>query len=188
MIGATHTIEIDNREGYFSRRKLKRCCPKEGGFLGGASGKEYTCQRRKRKRRGFNPWVGKIPWRSQPAPVFFPGKFHGWRSLAGCKELDTTEPRAAAKSLQSCPTLCDPIDGSPVPGILQARTLEWVAISLEARTTQVNLIHMQFSFLRNTCICSWLRGVLVAVGLFSLGGGTTLHCVAWAPHCCGFSC
>ena len=37
---------------------------------------------------------------------------------------------AAAKSLQSCPTLCDPIDGtprgSPVPGILQARTLEWV--------------------------------------------------------------
>ena len=40
---------------------------------------------------------------------------------------------AAAKSLQSCPTLCDPIDisppGSPVPGIVQARTLEWVAIS-----------------------------------------------------------
>ena len=40
---------------------------------------------------------------------------------------------AAAKSLQSCPTLCYPIDGSPpdspVPGILQARTLEWVAIS-----------------------------------------------------------
>ena len=40
---------------------------------------------------------------------------------------------AAAKSLQSCPTLCDPIDGSPpgspVPGILQARILEWVAIS-----------------------------------------------------------
>ena len=40
---------------------------------------------------------------------------------------------AAAKSLQSCPTLCDPIDGSPpatpVPGILQARTLEWVTIS-----------------------------------------------------------
>ena len=40
---------------------------------------------------------------------------------------------AAAKSLQSCPTLCHPIDGSPpgspVPGILQARTLEWVAIS-----------------------------------------------------------
>ena len=40
---------------------------------------------------------------------------------------------AAAKSLQSCPTLCDPIDGSPpgsaIPGILQARTLEWVVIA-----------------------------------------------------------
>ena len=40
---------------------------------------------------------------------------------------------AAAKSLQSCPTLCNPIDGSPpgssIPGIIQARTLEWVAIS-----------------------------------------------------------
>ena len=40
---------------------------------------------------------------------------------------------AAAKSLQSCPTLCDPLDGSPsgstIPGIFQARTLEWVAIS-----------------------------------------------------------
>jgi len=42
----------------------------------------------------------------------------------------------AAKSLQLCPTLCDPIDssppGSPVPGILQARTLEWVAISFSS--------------------------------------------------------
>ena len=41
---------------------------------------------------------------------------------------------AAARSLQSCPTLCNPIDGSPrgspVPGIIQARTLEWVAILL----------------------------------------------------------
>ena len=44
----------------------------------------------------------------------------------------------AAKSLQSCPTLCDPIDGSPpgspVPGILQARTLEWVAISFSSKS------------------------------------------------------
>ena len=47
--------------------------------------------------------------------------------------LPPTSAAAAAKSLQSCLTLCDPIDGSPsgspVPGILQARTLEWVAIS-----------------------------------------------------------
>ena len=43
---------------------------------------------------------------------------------------------AAAASIQSCPTLCDPIDcgppGSPIPGILQARTLEWVAISFSS--------------------------------------------------------
>ena len=47
-----------------------------------------------------------------------------------------TATAAAAKSLQSCPTLCDPIDGSPpgspIPGILQARTLEWVAISFSS--------------------------------------------------------
>ena len=46
---------------------------------------------------------------------------------------DDIDAAATAKSLQSCPTLCDPIDGSPpgflVPGILQARALEWVAIS-----------------------------------------------------------
>ena len=45
---------------------------------------------------------------------------------------------AAAKSLQSCPTLCDPIDGSPpgsaFTGIFQARTLEWVAISFPSYT------------------------------------------------------
>ena len=51
-----------------------------------------------------------------------------------CPSIHTLHAAAAAaKSLQSCPTLCDPIDrsppGSPVPGILQARTLEWVAIS-----------------------------------------------------------
>ena len=49
-------------------------------------------------RRGFDPWVGKIPWRRawQPTPVFVPGESHGQRSLVGyhpwsCKELDMTE-------------------------------------------------------------------------------------------------
>ena len=50
--------------------------------------------------------------------------------------LEVTD-RVAAKSLQSCLTLCDPIDGSPpgspIPGTLQARTLEWVAISFSKR-------------------------------------------------------
>ena len=52
--------------------------------------------------------------------------------------LVSTYAGAAAKSLQLCPTLCDPIDrsplGSPIPGILQARTLEWVAISFSNGT------------------------------------------------------
>ena len=59
-----------------------------------------------------------------------------WRTLRdhiSVLFLPAAAAAAAAKSLQSCPTLCDPIDGSPpgspVPGILQARTLEWVAIS-----------------------------------------------------------
>ena len=52
-----------------------------------------------------------------------------WREMCYYPEFAAT----AAKSLQLCPILCDPIDGSPpgspIPGILQARTLEWVAIS-----------------------------------------------------------
>ena len=56
----------------------------------------------------------RIPWTEEPGGLCFAAA-------------------TAAKLLQSCPTLCDPIDGSPpgcaVPGILQARTLEWVAIS-----------------------------------------------------------
>ena len=62
------------------------------------------------------------------------------RNISNLRYADDTtlmaESAAAAKSLQSCPTLCDPIDGSPpgsaIPGILQARTLEWVAISFSS--------------------------------------------------------
>ena len=55
------------------------------GFLGCTIGKEPTCQCRKHKRRGFDPWVGNISWRRarQPTPVFLPGESHGQRSLAG---------------------------------------------------------------------------------------------------------
>ena len=65
------------------------------GFPGGVNGKEPTCQYRRWKRHGFNPWVGKIPWRRawQPTPVFVPGESHGQRNLEGysprgCNELD----------------------------------------------------------------------------------------------------
>ena len=54
------------------------------GFPGCTRGKKHIYQWPRYKRRGFEPWVGKIPWRrtGQPAPVFFPGESHGQRSLA----------------------------------------------------------------------------------------------------------
>ena len=68
------------------------------GFPGGASGKEPAWQGRIHKRRGFNAWVGKFPWRRkwQHTPVFLPGESHRQRNLEGCspwgrKESDTTE-------------------------------------------------------------------------------------------------
>ena len=67
--------------------------------------------------------VWEIPWTEEPG---------GLQSM-GSQESDKTAAAAAAKSLQLCPTLYDTIDGSPqgspVPGVLQARTLEWAAIS-----------------------------------------------------------
>ena len=68
------------------------------GFPGGASGKEATCQCRRHKRCGFNPWVETIPWRGawQPTPVFLPGESHEQKSLTsynpwGHTESDMTE-------------------------------------------------------------------------------------------------
>ena len=73
-------------------------------------------------------------WSSSP-----PRRAPGWEPLGS-----TPEAAAAAKSLQSCPTLCDPIDGSPpgstVPGILQARTVEWVAISFCNAEERVSIL------------------------------------------------
>ena len=67
-------------------------------FPGGTSGKESTCQSRRCRRRGFDPWVRKIPCRRkwQPTPVFLPEKFHGQRSLTDyspwyCKESDVAK-------------------------------------------------------------------------------------------------
>ena len=96
----------------------------------------------------------KIPWTEEPGGLPSMGLHrvgHNWSDLAAAAagtyllfksnslrcsfifcRLSSIYAAAAAKSLQSCPTLCNPIDGSPpgfpVPGILQARTLEWVAI------------------------------------------------------------
>ena len=77
------------------------------GFPGGASGKEPVCQCRRCKRPGFDPWVGKDPWRRawQPTPVFMPRGSHGQRSLVGyspwgCKESDATEATLARTHIQ----------------------------------------------------------------------------------------
>ena len=69
-------------------------------------------------------------------PSYFAYPFYVTHSFSSLQLPSVYSAAAAAKSLQSCPTLCDPIDGSPpgspVPGILQARTLEWVAVSFSS--------------------------------------------------------
>ena len=74
------------------------------------------------------------------------GDSEGTTVSVGKKENSIILAAAAAKSLQSCLTLCDPRDGSPpgspVPGILQARTLEWVAISLSTILRQLYVIYI----------------------------------------------
>ena len=59
--------------------------PQEAKMYSDASGKEPACQCRRHKSLGFNPWVGKLPWKRawKPTPVFLPGKSHGQRSLEG---------------------------------------------------------------------------------------------------------
>ena len=90
------------------------------GFLDSSIGKESTCSA---GNPVLIPALGRSPGEGKGYPLQYSGLENS---------MDCISP-AAAKSLQSCPTLCDPIDGSslgsPVPGILQARTLEWVAIS-----------------------------------------------------------
>ena len=76
---------------------------------------------------GSVPGSGRSPGRGHGSPLWILARRLSWAEEPGGLQS------AAAKSLQLRPTLCDPIDGSPpgspVPGILQARTLEWVAVS-----------------------------------------------------------
>ena len=65
------------------------------------------------KRPGFNPCIGKIPWRSErpPTPVFLPGESHGQSSLVGyspwgCKELDMTEPLSHVRFIAGVQQMC----------------------------------------------------------------------------------
>ena len=105
------------------------------------------------RRPGFDPWVGKIPWRRVrlPTPVFWPGEFHGLYSWWGLKELDTTERLSLPLSYchimmkviccwitKSCSTLCDPTNcsmpGFPVlhylPELVQTH-VHWVSDAIQ---------------------------------------------------------
>ena len=69
-----------------------------GGFTSGSTGKESACQCRSCKRRGFDPWDMKSPWRRkwQPTPIFLPGKFYGQMSISSpslfCKRIWHPDP------------------------------------------------------------------------------------------------
>ena len=94
----------------------------------GSLGREDLLEKAMASHSSILAW--EIPWMEKPGGLQSKGlQSRTWLS----DETIATCMYAAAKSLQSCPTLCDPIDRSPpgptVPGILQARTLEWVAIS-----------------------------------------------------------
>ena len=97
------------------RSETRQGCPLSPQLFNISGSPSYSNKRRKRNKRN-------------------PDQKRRIKALTVCRLHDTVPPAAAAaKSLQLCLTLCDPIDGSPpgspVPGILQARTLEWVAIS-----------------------------------------------------------
>ena len=87
-----------------------------------------------RKRKTKISWKGNRTGNFSIFTLFFRKTFHFFPELSCCSS--PAAAAAAAKSRQSCQTLWDPIDGSPpgspVPGILQARTLEWVAISFSS--------------------------------------------------------
>ena len=82
-----------------------------------------------------DPWLRNLSFREAPTfgDEYFEHETKGKREHEIALLPPGSQAAAAAKSLQSCPTLCDPIDGSPpgspIPGILQARILEWVAIT-----------------------------------------------------------
>ena len=115
------------------------------GFACGSAGKESAC---KCGRPGFNPWVGKIPWRRKrlPTPVFWPGEFRGLYRSWGHKELDMTASfTLLCSSVSKFCLFCDPVDcsrpGSSIHGTSQARILESVSLQL------IYFIHITLYFL-----------------------------------------
>ena len=85
---------------------------------------------------------------------------------------------AVAKSLQSCPTLCDPVDGSPpgpaVPGIFQARVLEWVAIAFSVIISRS--IHIVANGIISFCFYDWVEYIYTVLG--------HANSLQWCPTVC----
>ena len=97
------------------------------------SGKESTCQCRRHRRHGFDPWVGKIAWRRkwQPTPVFWLGESHGQRSLGGYLPWGHTESDMSAATECACTHAChSPSNLSVDMRLIQFRSRE----SLKRRT------------------------------------------------------
>ena len=137
-VGATRAGKLEDGPCPLPSRTYSLvCAASHFRFPGSSADKESVCSA---GNPGSIPGLGRSPGEGIDYPLQ-----HSWASLVAqlVKNLPAMqetwvwslgwEASAAAKSLQSCPTLCGPIDGSPpgspVPGILQARTLEWVAIS-----------------------------------------------------------
>ena len=105
----------------------------------------------------------RIPGKGEPGELPSMGSHrvgHDWSDLAAAAAATWQEDpaTATAKSLQSCPTLCNPTDGgppgSPVPGTLQARTLEWVAISFSNAWKGKSEVAQSCPTLRDPVDCS----------------------------------
>ena len=118
MVGCLRTTHV-----FFTKKVLNKCSLDEG--MDGSIICIGLAEMRLFEKNGFHAYNSPYDFILNCTEPFFE-KIH---FLVFCCSAAAA---AAAKLLQSCPTLCDPIDGSPpgspVPGILQARTLEWVAI------------------------------------------------------------
>ena len=128
----------------------------------------------------------------EPTPVFLPGESPWTEEPDGLQSIGLQKvghnwacmhaihaAAAAAAVLQSCPTLCDPIDGnppgSPIPGILQARTLEWVAIAFSVQYMNTFLVWKNQRYI-NTL--RRLKYVMITDSTWMLGYSVSLSVVS----------
>ena len=133
---------------FLHKRRATIFCLWREGLPRWQSGKEPACQLRRCRRRGFDPWVGKIPWRRkrQPVSVYLPGKFHGQRSLAGYRSPRVRHDRAIEYTRAHTwkenrggarPRLVDPKDWGPQQSLCQrGRPLLTAGLSLPSSSLE----------------------------------------------------